>query len=182
MQLSFQKNVTFFSLFFLFIFAGSQQTFAAPKMKIAYVNMNKAINLSNEGKRSRKFLEAQANQTKQALQKREQELRTKEAELRNMIMLSPEAKAKKEVELVEMSQELRKAVAEAQNGFREDESRHTGKIFNDLKSVVESVAKDGKYDLVLENSLRQTILYAKYTMTDITEEVIKRYNKLQSAE
>jgi len=180
MQLPFLRNVTFVALFFFLL--SSHQIFAAPKLKIAYVNMNEAINLSNEGKRSRKFLEAQANQTKQSLQKREQELRSKESDLRNMIMLSPDAKAKKEVELVEMSQKLRKAVAEAQTSFREDESRHTSKIFSDLKSVVNTVAAAGNYDLVLENSLKQTILFSKYTMIDITDEVIKRYNKLQSGE
>lgn len=180
MRLPFLRNITF--IFLIFLFASTQQTFASAKLKIAYVNMNEAINLSNEGKRSRKFLEAQANQTKQALQKKEQELRSKESDLRNMIMLSPDAKAKKEVELVELSQELRKAVAEAQSSFREDESRHTSKIFSDLKSVVNRVAKTGNYDLVLENSLKQTILFSKYAMTDITDEVIKRYNKLQSGE
>lgn len=153
---------------------------AAEKLKLAYVNINKAINLSKEGQRSKKFLEAQAEQTKMELQKKEQELRQKDAELKNAIMLTPEAKEAKQQELIRLQQELRKAVATAEKNFRKDESRHTGKIFKDIRTVVEKIAKKENYDFVLENSLRQTLLFSKYEIVDITEQVINEYNKLQS--
>ncbi len=61
--------------------------------------------------------------------------------------------------------------------FRQDEIRHRGESFQKLAVVVKKIAEKEKYDLVLELGLRQTILYTKYNMTDITDKVIVEYNK-----
>ncbi|PCI29600.1 MAG: hypothetical protein COB67_03750 [SAR324 cluster bacterium] len=172
------KILLFLSAFFFLLSSAPLQ--AESDFKIAYVNMNKAINLSNEGKRSKKFLEAQAQQTKLQLQQDEQSLRKKESELKNMIMLSPKNKQAREKEIAQLRQSLRQKLTQAQKDFRSDEARHTGKIFKDIISVLNGIAREGDYDLVLENNVKQTILFSKYPMDDITERVITEYNKLQS--
>ncbi|MCP4297838.1 MAG: OmpH family outer membrane protein [Proteobacteria bacterium] len=154
--------------------------FAESQLKIAYVNLNRAINLSNEGKRSKTFLEAQAQETRKGIQNLENDLKQKESDLSNMMMLTPEARGQKELEISQMKLDLRNRVAKAQKDFRADEARHTGKIFEDIKAVIKTMATKEKYDLVLEYSLRQTLLFSKYTIVDITDTVINAYNQQQT--
>lgn len=154
--------------------------FGQEMLKVGYVNMNKAINFSNEGKRSKKFLEVQVQRTQSALKAKEQEVVQKEAELKNNIMLNQEARVQKQQEIATMKQELRQEVGKAQKSMRQDEMRHTRKIFEDLVLVIKEIAKEEKFDLILELNIKQTILYTKYEMIDVTEKVIERYDRLQT--
>ncbi len=149
-------------------------------MKVGYVNMNKAINLSNEGKRSKKFLEVQAQRTQAMLKDKEQDLLNKEAELKNNIMLNENAKALKRQEILNLQKELREDLSKAQNSIRQDEMRHSTKIFKDLVLVIKDIAKEEDFDLILEFNIKQTILFSKYEMIDLTDKATEQYNKLQS--
>lgn len=153
---------------------------AQSALKVGYVNMNQAINESNEGKRSKKFLEAQFEQSKQLLGMKRNEVEAKEKELNASMMLSEAAKAQKRQEIEALKKALMAEVQKEQNNFRQDEARHTKKIFEDLVSVVNKVAKAENYDVVLEFNIKQTILYSRYEMNDITGKVIEEYNKLQT--
>lgn len=156
--------------------------FGQAMLKVGYVSMNKAINLSNEGKRSKKFLEVQARQTQSLLKAKEQDLLKKEAELKNNIMLNQNAKNLKRQEIAELKKELREELAKAQKSIRQDEMRHSTKIFKDLVVVIKEIAKEEKFDLILEFNIKQTILFSKYEMIDLTDKATERYNKLQSIE
>ena len=151
-------------------------------LKVGYVNMNKAINLSNEGKRSKKFLEVQARRTQSLLKEKEQEVLKKEAELKNNNMLNQNARALKGQEIANLKKDLREELSKAQNSIRQDEMRHSTKIFKDLVLVIKEIAKEENFDLILEFNVKQTILFSRYEMIDITEKATERYNKLQSIE
>ncbi len=161
----------------LLLLFSTGSVFAKPELKIAYVNLNKAINLSNEGKRSKTFLEVQAQETRKDIQNKEKELKEKEASLKNLMMLTQEARDQKELEISQLKHDLRTMVTKAQKDFRADEARHTGKIFEEIKIIINNIAAAEEYDLVLEYSLRQTLLYSTYKIEDITDAVIKAYNQ-----
>lgn len=154
--------------------------FGQETLKVGYVNMNTAINQSKEGKRSKKFLEMQARRAQDALKSREQELKQMESELRNNIMLNQEAKAKKQKEIEQKKAELRKELASAQKGMRQDELRHTTKIFKDLVLVIKEIAEEEGFDVILEFNVKQTILYSRFKMTDLTDKVTERYDRIQA--
>lgn len=166
--------------FLLFSFLLSGVTQAKSQLNIAYVNMGKAINMSEEGKKSRKFLEAQASQTRTQLKAKEQEILKKQEELKSSLMLSPEAKGQKEREIIQMSRALKREVNSVQQSFMQEEKKYTQKIFQDLKKVVDQIAKKKKYDLVLEYGIKQTILFSKFQLNDITDLVVSEYNKRQT--
>ena len=154
--------------------------FAQNGLKVGYVNMNRAINQSDEGKRSKKFLEAQFDQSKRSLDVKKQTIIAKEKELNESLMLSEEAKSEKRREVERLKEELREEAKKEQDSFRKDEQRHTTKIFEDLLSVVKKISEREKYDLILEYNVSQTILYSRFEFNDITDEVIQEYNKLQA--
>ena len=130
-------------------------------LKVGYVNMNRAINQSDEGKRSRKFLEAQYEQTKRLLDVKKQTIQLKEKELSESLMLNEEAKAQKRQEIDQLKKELVTEAKKEQDGFRKDEQRHTKKIFEDLLSVVKKIAAAENYDVVLEFNVSQRIRTAR---------------------
>lgn len=163
-----------------FVLPTYAQSLALTNMKIGYVILNQAINTSQEGQRSKKFLEAQANRTKQVLSEKERAIITSEQDLQNNIMLNEATKTQKRAEIEKMKNEYRQEVANAQQSLRQNEARHTQKILNDLIQVIDKIAKAEDYDLVLEFNLKQTILYSKAQMTDITAQVVREYDKLQS--
>ncbi len=155
--------------------------FGQVAMKVGYVNMKKAINVSNEGKRSRKFLEAKIRQTQSDLKAKEQEVLTKEADLKNNIMLNQEAKIQKRQDIKRLKLEFKKDLGKAQQSMRQDELRYTQKIIKEIALVVKDLAKEEGYDLILElNALNQIVLFSKNEMTDLTEKVTKRYNQMQA--
>ncbi len=143
--------------------------------------MMKAVNESTEGKSYKKLIEAQVAQSRKEIQQKEQEIIRKQAELQNNLMLNEAAKKQKETEILHMKRSLMGAAKKLEASYRQDEMRHRGKSFQKLATVVKKIAEKEKYDLVLELSLRQTILYTKYEMTDITDKVISEYNKMQPA-
>ncbi len=170
-----------FSIIFTgLLFLLTASVFAQSGLKVGYVNMNRAINLSDEGKRSKKFLEAQFAQTKRSLDVKKQTIQVKERELSESLMLSEEAKSQKRKEIERLKKELMEEAKKEQNAFRSDEQRHTKKIFEDLLSVVKKVSASEKYDLVLEFNVSQTVLYSRFEFNDLTDKVVLEYNKLQA--
>jgi len=93
-------------------------------------------------------------------------------------MLSPEARSKKEEELRAKMQDMRKELQEAQMDLQSRERKLTETIFGELKTVIQLIAKEEKYDFIIDEGAAQVILFSKFNFIDITEKVIKRYNAL----
>lgn len=163
-------------LFLILSFPLAAQT----ALKIGFIDMNKAINTSDEGKRSKRFLETQFQQTKKAMDQKKAMIGNMEKELKESLMLSEAAKKAKQEEVNRLKKEFVAEAKKNQNEMRKAESNHTKKIFQDLMSVAKTVARAENFDLILEYNIRQTIIYAKYDFQDITDKVILEYNKLQS--
>lgn len=150
---------------------------AAQEPKVGVVNLNKALNVSESGERSKKLLLAAKGQKENALKAKEDELKRLADELRGSMMLTESAKAQKEKDLREKELALRQEVQEAQRELQEQERKLTEAIFKDLRGVVEKISQEKKLDFVLEQGAAQAILFSRYAFTDITDEVIARYNK-----
>lgn len=107
---AYMKHLILILCFFLFSTTG----FSQAVMKVGYVNMNKAIHLSKEGKKMKKYLEAQAQQLQGALKLKEQEVIQKETGLKNNILLNQQARSQKQKEIGQMKQALQKELGKAQ--------------------------------------------------------------------
>ncbi|MDH4224021.1 MAG: OmpH family outer membrane protein [Deltaproteobacteria bacterium] len=148
---------------------------APNNLKIAVVDLNQALNESTQGKKSKKGLMADKEKMQKRLKTDEESLKKLAGELSNM-MLSKEVRAKKEEEVRERDQKLRKAVQEAQQELMEKERKATNEIFNQLKKVIEKIAAKEDFDMVLEKGASQVILYSSFHFQDITPKVIQAYD------
>jgi outer membrane protein len=146
-------------------------------LKIGVVNINQALNQSAAGERSKGILLASKSQLENELKAKEQALKKKHEELQNNIMLTKEARDAKERELRDQEQQLRKDVQDAQRELQEKEHKLTESIFIELRTVIEAIAKEENYDLVLEQNAASVILFSRAKFDDLTEKVIERYNQ-----
>ena len=149
---------------------------AAEPLKIGVVRLNKALNSSSAGERSKKILLSAKSQKEGELKAREQELKQLQEQLNSNIMLSDDAKAKRQNELRQKQRELRIAVQKAQQDLQTQERKLTQSVLLELKTIVEANSKEEGFDLVLEQAASQVILYTRFKMIDITDKVISRYN------
>lgn len=155
---------------------------SALDLKIGIVNINKALNTSQAGERSKKILMAAKNQKENDLKAKDAQFRKLVEDTRsNSMMLSDTAKADKEKELRDKENALRLEVQDAQRELQEQERKLTESIFADLRGVIASIGKEQKFDLILEQGASQVILYTPLKFDDLTDEVIERYNKTQSS-
>ena len=150
--------------------------------KIGVVDLNRALNESESGIRSRNVLEARGRQKQKEFEVEEEELRQLGEELRNNPLLTKTARQRKEQELQQRQQQLQEQARQFEQELRGQERQLTEAIFNELKGSIRTVSMREKFDLVLERNATQVILYMQEDTTDLTQRVIDHYNALKASE
>jgi len=154
--------------------------FSQDKLQIATMNTNKAINESNEGVKLQKLLVAQKRQAEAYLQTKVKELKQKQAELQNSVMLTEKAKQEKYAEMQKLYVTLQREKAKTDRDFRENEKRYLETIFTSMKPVINKIAKAQKFDMVLDDTIVKGLLYHNLNIIDITDQVIAEFNKISN--
>ena len=143
--------------------------------KVGYVDLQKALNEVSEGKKAKKKLKADFDKKQKALNAQQEELKKLKTDLeQNGMMLSDEAKRTKAMEFQKKMYELQQSYTTMQGELAQAEAKATKKIFDKMGVIINDIAKEKGYDLVLERT-ESAILFAKDDM-DLTGELIKRYN------
>ena len=163
---------------FLFFFLAGSNAWA---MEIGVVDLNRALNESESGIRSKNVLETKGRQKQQEFKLEEEELRQLVEELRSNPLLTPKAKEQKQQQLQQGQEALRTKVQQFEQQLRGEERRFTEEIFRELKSAIRAVSIREKFDLVLEKNAAQVILFMKEETTDLTQKVIDHYNSLKAS-
>lgn len=159
-----------------------QGSILAADFKIGVVDLNRAINESEAGIRSKNILQADVQRKKQELKLEEEDLKKQIQGMRNNLLLTPEAKQKKETELRKKQQSLIGKSRKFEQTFRQEERRLTIEILKEIKPVIRTVAQKEKYDLVLEKiAVREIILYMNQDTVDLTQKVVDHYNLIRNA-
>jgi len=150
-------------------------------LKIGIVQMTRAINTSEAGKRSLKIFSTTRSQKENELKAKEAKLTALRDEIKSSIMLTPTAKADKEREYREQEQQLMRELQTAQRDLQDRWREMKNNLESEIQTVITEVSKERGFDLVLADVTAQGILYSRYEFIDITDEVIARYNKMHTA-
>ncbi len=151
---------------------------SAEDAKIGYVDLQKAIQETNAGKKAKKDLEKEFNSKKADLQKKEADLKKMGEDLeKKKVALSDDVRTKKTQELQAEMMKFQREVGESQMNIQKKERDLTQPIIEKLQASIEKVAKAGSYTMVLEKS-EQSVLWAKKD-SDLTSEVVKDFEKGQ---
>ena len=141
--------------------------------KIGVVNLNRALNDCEEGKRARTTLEGRFEKARQAIESKRALVEQAQQELEaQRPMLSATALKDKQGEVQQQMVEFQQIAMENQQEMALMEQELTGDIVDKLFKTAQKIGAEGGYNIIIE---AQTIVYLNGT-TDITDEVIARYN------
>lgn len=140
--------------------------------KVAMVDMQRVLNETKAGKRARNELEASSKSKQEKLDKKKSKLEADFAKLKNM--QGQELQAAQE-RLQQESMELQSMLMALQNELAQQEGKLLEKMYRNSQGIVAKLAGEKGLDLVLVRD-DMTVIYAKNGL-DITDDVIKRYNK-----
>ncbi len=150
-------------------------SFAQAEVKIGFVDMQKAIQSTSTGKKAKVELEGEFNKKKKELEKKEADLKKMGEDLeRKKSVLSEEVLGKKQAEFQDEMMKYRDVVGKSQSEIQKKERELTAPILDKMKKVIEKIAKEKGYSVILENS--QMVLFATAD-SDLTDEVVKAYEK-----
>lgn len=162
---------------FVILLAFTVSAFAArAEFKAATIDMQKAIQATEAGKKAKKELEKEFDKKKNELKKKEDDLkkRAEEFEKKKMV-LSDKVREDQQIELQQEMMKFREELGKSQMTIQQKERDLTKPILDKIQKVIGEIAKEKDLSMVFERP-EQSVMWVKPEM-DITDEVIKKANK-----
>jgi outer membrane protein len=164
-----------FAILSLFVLAVGPAV-RAEENKIGTVDMQKALQTVDAGKKAKSQLEGEFTKKKTELQKEEAAIKKLHEEFQKQSLVMTEAaRTKKEAEIRERVMKFQESTQRSQNEIQKKEQELTVPIIEKLRSVINGLAKSKGYSVVLEKN-ENTVLFSQ-EKDDLTKEVIEAYNK-----
>ena len=170
------KKAVWLVVVLLLLTGGSSMAAELITVRIGYVDLVKALNESESGKKAKADLEFLIKTKQTSIDEKGKAIEKAKADIEKQAsVLSPDARKTKEEEMERLLRDYQRLVADSQNEVKKKESELTGDILKDLRAIVQKIGEDEGYTLILESAEGQ-ILYAKKE-SDLTETVMKKYNE-----
>jgi outer membrane protein len=162
--------------------AAHAQVAQAKEIKIGIMNLQLALNQSEEGKKVLSRLKANLAKEQDIITSKKEELVKMEEELRSQgYMMSEKIRKEKEQRLRKLNREFERYREDKQAEFVSEQRDATARIYKDLMAVLKKYAKEQGYTLVLEGGQKTpgvpgSLIYSDDEI-DITKAVMDLYNK-----
>ncbi len=146
---------------------------AQERVKIGFIDIQRAISDSNAGKRAKERFQAQVKKAEGELLKEKTELERLKADLdKKGPLMKEEERRNLEVDLQRRYVSYQRTMTDQQQELRQKEGALTGDILKELEKIVNEIGKSDKFTLILE---RNQILYSDQGI-DVTNKVIEVFN------
>jgi outer membrane protein len=147
----------------------------AADLKIAYVDIQRAINECNAGKDAKKAITKDVEKFQRLIADKQKELQTmKESFEKQALMLTPDARANKEKEYQNKLREFQRWGEDNQNELNQKRIEMERNISIALVKVIQKLGADEGYTFILEKN-ENIVLFASKAV-DITDRAIKAYD------
>jgi len=158
------------------LFLTGTSVFAADTLKIGFVDLVKALNESDAGKKAKTDLEFLIKSKQVAIDEKGKIIEKGKTDLEKQAsVLSQDARKSKEEEMERLIREYQRLVSDSQSEVKKKEGELTGDILKEIRAIIQKIGQDEDYTLILENAEGQ-ILYSKKEI-DLTDVVIKKHNE-----
>ncbi|MFC1533047.1 OmpH family outer membrane protein [Thermodesulfobacteriota bacterium] len=172
------KQLLRFILIILMIFLFQQNAQAADPLKIGILDLQRCAKESNEGKRVFQSLKKKHDSMQKKLDEEQNQLIQMQKDIeKQSLMLSLDAKEDKRKEFERRRRDLGYLVQDLTEEMNKAEANARKKTLKDLEEIVEKIAQNGNYDIILEKK-GGGILFSSEIL-DITDEVIDKYNQMK---
>src|SRR6266446_3694081 len=148
---------------------------AAAELHIAVVDMQRALNECDAGKKAKEQVKAKFEKSQEALKRQRDDLDRLKADYdRKAMVLKDEERRNLEKDLESRGLEFKRKYEDFQRDLKETDAELTKSIVQELYELVRDYGEKHGYTLVLEAS-SGALLYNDKTV-DVTDEIVKLHN------
>jgi len=145
-------------------------------IKIGVVDIDQAVSTTEEGKAAREEFARKQREAETKIQPMLDRYKGLEEELKaKKFVLSDQALFQKQLDLVEMRNQIQGKMKELEGQMQVDQKRLEGPLVQKLSAIIEDVGKSQGFTVIFRRGA-PGLLYTREAL-DITEIVIERYNK-----
>jgi outer membrane protein len=158
-----------------FVMLGWLGSVWAADLKMAYVDIQRAVNECNAGKDAKKAITKEVEKFQRQIADKQKELQTmKESLEKQAPMLNTDARANREKEYQNKLREFQRWGEDTQNELNQKRMEMERNISIGLQKVIQKVGADEGYTFILEKN-ENVVLYISKTI-DITDRMIKAHD------
>ena len=144
-------------------------------LKIGVVDIDQAISSTQEGKAAREEFARKQREAEAKIQPMIERYQQLEEDLKaKKFVLSDEALFQKQLDMVEMRNEIQAKMKELEGQLKVDQRRLEGPLTTKLVGIIEKTGKDSGFTMIFRRGT-PGILYSREAL-DITDLVIEKYN------
>jgi len=148
----------------------------AGDVKIAFVDLRRALMETNEGKKALKKLTKQKDKLQKKIERKEKEiLEMKEQIEKQQNILNKEALQKKAEQYYGAVTELQQTYMQFQRELAEKEAKATQDILVKMQKILREIGQSDGYTMIYDSS-GGAVVWAPNHL-DLTDKLIERYNK-----
>ncbi|KPK01180.1 MAG: hypothetical protein AMK71_06540 [Nitrospira bacterium SG8_35_4] len=148
----------------------------AAEFKIAYVDLNKALNESAKGKTAVTILEDLVKEKQSVIIEKEKELKALDDEIaKQASILNPDAIREKQAKREKLMRDYQRMVKDSQDEVQQKRNDFMEAIIKDLRQTVVRIGKEKGYSIIFER-VASGILYIPEEV-DVTDMLIEQFNK-----
>ena len=156
------------------VFLLSASAAFADDVKFGYVDMQRALNETEDGRKAKEKLKKDFDQKQKELDEQQAQLKKDIEDLDEKRTLLPADKVReKESELRARLEKVQQTYVRHQQDLQGKEQKETAKIFERMTKIISEIAAGENFSMIVDKA---ALVYAKPHL-DLTNELIRRYNK-----
>ena len=147
----------------------------AEDVKIGYVDLQRALNESDAGKRAKEEFKVEVDKLQARLKKQKDDIdHMKEQLEKKSLVVKEEERGNLEEEYRRKLRDFERNYKDSQADLQRKDTELTGAIIKDLQEVIRDYGERQGYTVILENSSNAVLYGAK--SADLTDQIIQQYN------
>ena len=151
----------------------------AEESKIGYVDMQRALNETDDGRKAKEKLKKDFDQKQKELDEQQAALKKDIEDLdKKRTLLPADQVHAKEAELQARMQKVQQTYLRHQQDLSGKEQEATAKIYERMNKILQKIASSENFSMIVDKS---ALVFAKPHL-DLTNEVIRRYNAGEGAD
>lgn len=164
-----------------FVLASSPVVSFAEEVKLGYVDLQRALNETEDGRKAKAKLKKDFDLKQKELDEQQEALKKDIEDLDKKRTLLPAEKVRdKEAELQARMQKVQQTYLRHQQDLQGKEQAETGKIYERMNRIIVKIAQAENFTMIFERA-QSAVLFAKPHL-DLTNEIIRRYNSGEGAD
>jgi len=143
--------------------------------KIGYVDLQRALNESDTGKKAKEEFKVQVDKLQASLKKQKDEIDGLKDQLdKKSMVMKEEERANLEDDYRRKMRDFERNYKDSQADLQQKDNELTGGIIKELQEIIRDYGERENYTLILESTNSAVLYGAKGA--DLTDEVIRQYN------